>query len=245
MRNEDPSIEALVRAGVSSMTQCDRPCPFCHTEYENINDMHLHVAYHLERFSIFALPRSHHLEKDEGISDGEGGSSHANILRNESLGADESMENLSLTFESQPSLTENSAAHSVTAEELRADTHAEDEYWTVDISVPHHDHEKLFMRARLDSGMEDNAISEEKALETGFEIEPYTGRDIIVGNGDTFRPVGYIDLQFHFQKVQAAKSWKLRFLVIPNDPPFDVAFGRNFIFKAKLFVRPTEALPME
>ena len=101
------------------------------------------------------------------------------------------------------------------------------------------------MRARLDSGMEDNAISEEKALETGFEIEPYTGRDIIVGNGDTFRPVGYIDLQFHFQKVQAAKSWKLRFLVIPNDPPFDVAFGRNFIFKAKLFVRPTEALPME
>jgi hypothetical protein len=101
------------------------------------------------------------------------------------------------------------------------------------------------MRARLDSGMEDNAISEEKALETGFEIEPYTGPDIIVGNGDTFRPVGYIELQFHFQKVQAAKSWKLRFLVIPNDPPFDVAFGRNFIFKAKLFVRPSEALPME
>jgi hypothetical protein len=101
------------------------------------------------------------------------------------------------------------------------------------------------MRARLDSGMEDNAISEEKALETGFEIEPYTGPDIIVGNGDTFRPVGYIELQFHFQKVQAAKSWKLRFLVIPHDPPFDVAFGRNFIFKAKLFVRPNEALPME
>jgi hypothetical protein len=119
------------------------------------------------------------------------------------------------------------------------------EYFIEDISVPHHDHEKLFMRARLDSGMEDNAISEEKALETGFEIEPYTGPDIIVGNGDTFRPVGYIELQFHFQKVQAAKSWKLRFLVIPHDPPFDVAFGRNFIFKAKLFVRPSEALPME
>ena len=70
--------------------------------------------------------------------------------------------------------------------------------------------------------MEDNAISEEKAVETGFEIEPYTGPDIIVGNGDTFRPVGYIELQFHFQKVQAAKSWKLRFLIITN-PPFDVA----------------------
>ena len=67
--------------------------------------------------------------------------------------------------------------------------------------------------------MEDNAISEEKALETGFELEPYTGPDIIVGNGDTFRPVGYIELQFHFQKVQAAKSWKLKFLVIPHDPP--------------------------
>jgi hypothetical protein len=125
------------------------------------------------------------------------------------------------------------------------DTDKVNEYFIEDISVPHHDHEKLFMRARLDSGMEDNAISEEKALETGFEIEPYTGPDIIVGNGDTFRPVGYIELQFHFQKVQAAKSWKLRFLVIPNDPPFDVAFGRNFIFKAKLFVRPSEALPMD
>ena len=126
------------------------------------------------------------------------------------------------------------------------DSEKVNEYFIEDIDIYHHDHlEKLFMRARLDSGMEDNAISEEKALETGFEIEPYTGRDIIVGNGDTFRPVGYIELQFHFQKVQAAKTWKLRFLVIPGDPPFDVAFGRNFIFKAKLFVRPNEALPME
>jgi len=126
------------------------------------------------------------------------------------------------------------------------DSDKANEYFIEDIDIYHHDHlEKLFMRARLDSGMEDNAISEEKAHETGFEIEPYTGRDIIVGNGDTFRPVGYIELQFHFQKVQAAKTWKLRFLVIPGDPPFDVAFGRNFIFKAKLFVRPSEALPME
>lgn len=122
------------------------------------------------------------------------------------------------------------------------------DYFIEDISVPHHDtvthHQKLFMRARLDSGMEDNAISEEKALETGFAFEPYTGRDIIVGDGKTFRPIGFIELQFHFQRVQSAKTWKVRFLIFP-DPPFDVAFGRNFIFKAKLFMRPSEALPME
>jgi len=105
--------------------------------------------------------------------------------------------------------------------------------------------EKLFMRAILDTGIDDNFISEGKALETGFEIEPYTGPDIIGGNGATLRPVGCIDLQFHFQKVQAAKSWRLRFLVVSNDPPFNVVLGRNFIFKAKLLVRPNEAVPME
>lgn len=125
------------------------------------------------------------------------------------------------------------------------------DYFIEDIVVPHHDHEqhghenaKLWMRARLDSGMEDNAIREELALETGFEIEQYTGPDIIVGDGNTFRPTGYIELQFNFQRVQAARSWKVRFLIFP-DPPFDVAFGRNFIYKAKLFQRPNEALPME
>ena len=127
MHNEDPSIEALVRAGVSSMTQSDRPCPFCYTEYENINDMHLHVAYHLERFSIFALPRSHHLDKDKDVNDGEAGSNDANTQRDQSLGEGDSTEKSSLAFESQPSRNESLAAHSVTAEELRTDTHATDD----------------------------------------------------------------------------------------------------------------------
>jgi tetratricopeptide (TPR) repeat protein len=127
MHNEDPSINSLLRAGVSSITQCDRPCPFCYAEYENINDLHLHVAYHLERFSIFALPRSHHIDKDEDINDGEAGSNHVNIQRNESLGEDDSIEKSSLAFESQPSRNESSAAYSVTAEELRTGTHAADD----------------------------------------------------------------------------------------------------------------------
>jgi hypothetical protein len=121
MANEDPSIEVLVRAGVSSLTQCDRPCPFCYTQYENINDMHLHVAYHLERLSIFALPRSHHLEKGEDTDDGEAASNHA-LQRNESLGGEDSAEKSSLAFESQPSRTESLTAHSMTAEEPRTDT---------------------------------------------------------------------------------------------------------------------------
>jgi hypothetical protein len=86
--------------------------------------------------------------------------------------------------------------------------------------------------------MVDNAVSEEKALETGLEIEPYTGPDIIVGSGDIFGPVGYIELHFRFQRIQGDKSWRVRFLVVPGDPPFDVAFGRSFIFGAGLFVRP-------
>ena len=124
------------------------------------------------------------------------------------------------------------------------DSRKEPEYIVEDIAVLLHE-EKLFMRAILDTGMDDNFISEGKALETRFEIEPYTGPDVIVGNGAMLRPVGYIELQFHFQKVQAAKSWRLRFLVVSNDPPFDVVLGHNFIFKAKLLVRPNEAVPME
>jgi tetratricopeptide (TPR) repeat protein len=124
MHNGDPSIDTLVHAGVSSMTQSDRPCPFCYTEYENINDMHLHIAYHLERFSIFALPRSHHLDKDEDMNDGEAGSNDANTQRDQSLDEGDGTEKSSLAFKSQPSRNESSAAHSVTAEELRTDTHA-------------------------------------------------------------------------------------------------------------------------
>jgi len=121
MANEDPSIEVLVRAGISSLTQCDRPCPFCYTQYENINDMHLHVAYHLERLSIFALPKSHHLEKGEDTDDGEAASNNA-LQRNESLGGEDSAEKSSLAFESQPSRTESLAAHSMTPEEPRTGT---------------------------------------------------------------------------------------------------------------------------
>ena len=126
-----------------------------------------------------------------------------------------------------------------------------DDLFIENILIPLHNHDKLgheddklFMRARLDTGMEDNAISAEKAEESGFEIEPYTGHDLIVGDGKVFRPLGYIELQFHFQRVQAAKTWKVRFLIFP-DPPFDVAFGRRFITKAKLIQRPGEALPVE
>jgi len=253
MANEDPSIEALVRAGVSSLTQCDRPCPFCHTEYENINDMHLHVAYHLERFSIFVLPRSHHLEKDEDKDDGEAASNDA--LQNKSLGGEDSTEKSSLAFESQPSRTEGLAAHSVTAEELHTDTQqrgeipaairksptAEDQRespvaevnsqkaYVKDIAVFLHERKTLFMRAILDAGAADNSISEGKALETGFEIEPYTGPDLIALNGDTIRPVGYINLRFYFQTLP--KTWKLRFLIIPSDYSFsfDIILGHKFI----------------
>ncbi len=92
----------------------------------------------------------------------------------------------------------------------------------------------MLMRGRLDSGMKDNAISEEKAQETGISFEPYTGREIIEGSGGVFRPLGNIELSFHVEGSQAAKTWKARFLIFPN-PPFDLAFGRDFIYKNKFF----------
>jgi hypothetical protein len=112
----------------------------------------------------------------------------------------------------------------------------------VDIVVNCHDDRRLFLRAMLDTGMEGCAISEEKALETGLEIEQYTGSDIIVVNGDTFRPLGYIELQFRFQRIQGGKSWRVQFMVVPSVQPFGVALGRNLIFKAELLVRPSEGL---
>jgi len=123
------------------------------------------------------------------------------------------------------------------------DSVAVDNYFVEDLFVPRGDG-KLFMRARLDSGMECNAISDEKAQELGFEIQPYSGPQIIEADGQTFKPIGMVEFLFHFQRILSAKTWKVPFLIFPS-PPFDVAFGRTFIFKAKLLVRPVEGLPAE
>ena len=103
--------------------------------------------------------------------------------------------------------------------------------------------DKLFMRARLDTGMEDNAMSKECADQTGIEIMPYTGSDLLAAEG-TAHPLGQLEVPLYFENFRAAKTWKVRFIILP-DPPFDVAFGRVFISKADLLKRNPEALPLE
>lgn len=101
------------------------------------------------------------------------------------------------------------------------------------------------MRALLDTGMTDNAINDEKATQTGFKREPYVGSNLVSANGQHFRPLGQLSMQFYFQRRKSARTWTLKFLIVSNDAPFDVAFGRVFIRHAKLFRMNGEALALE
>ena len=60
----------LLKAGESTSELPDRPCPFCHAELSSTVSLQEHIARHLERISLFALPRSTGLEGEsvEGSS---------------------------------------------------------------------------------------------------------------------------------------------------------------------------------
>ncbi|RDW56888.1 hypothetical protein BP5796_12955 [Coleophoma crateriformis] len=46
------------RAGESTLTSPDRTCPTCSLSIESVAALQSHIALHLERFSLFSLPRS-------------------------------------------------------------------------------------------------------------------------------------------------------------------------------------------
>lgn len=100
----------------------------------------------------------------------------------------------------------------------------------------------MWMRALLDTGMKVNALNEEKAIEAGFAWDQYTGADLVTANGNEFRPIGQVSMQFNFIARQSARTWRLDFIIVPRIAPFDVAFGRPFIRHARLFKRNDEAL---
>jgi hypothetical protein len=102
----------------------------------------------------------------------------------------------------------------------------------------------IFMRALLDTGMKVNAMSESKWKQTGFRREEYSGHKLVTANGATFYPSGQVRIQFYFKRRLTAKTWELRFLIVPDDAPFDVALGRKFIQHAKLLEKNDEALVM-
>ncbi|SLM38569.1 hypothetical protein LPUS_08828 [Lasallia pustulata] len=105
--------------------------------------------------------------------------------------------------------------------------------------------EELNMRCLLDTGMRPNVINVEKAERTGLHIRKYSGRRLIAANGAKFEPVGWIKTDFYFLRRQTAKTYPVKFLVVPKEAPFDVAFGWPFISKAGLLNHNPEAFPLD
>ncbi|KAI4157032.1 MAG: hypothetical protein LQ342_008546 [Letrouitia transgressa] len=55
---DDASLNRIIRASESIMTATDRPCPVCSIVLDTLRALQDHIALHLERFSLFSLPRS-------------------------------------------------------------------------------------------------------------------------------------------------------------------------------------------
>ena len=55
---DDALADRIVRASESVMTATDRPCPVCSIVLGTPRALQSHIALHLERFSLFSLPRS-------------------------------------------------------------------------------------------------------------------------------------------------------------------------------------------
>ncbi|KIW79399.1 hypothetical protein Z517_06011 [Fonsecaea pedrosoi CBS 271.37] len=113
-----------------------------------------------------------------------------------------------------------------------------------DIYIVKNEEGKIFSRAMIDTGMDGNAISVEKARLTNIPIEPWTGGQLRDADGEPFKPEGLLKAQFHFSgKMQTSRSWLVEFMVLHN-PPFDVAIGRQFINSARLFKKSDVLLPI-
>lgn len=59
----------IMRAGESTTSLPDRPCPFCQTEFPSSSTLQDHIAFHLERIARFALPRSTGVDDEPTSSD--------------------------------------------------------------------------------------------------------------------------------------------------------------------------------
>lgn len=104
--------------------------------------------------------------------------------------------------------------------------------------------EKFLFRARLDTGMNGNFVKRSQAMLLGYPIEEYTGIPCIGINGSDYYPEGQVTLPFHFKSFHSARTWRVEFLVVTDDAPFDMALGIEFISHADLLRRTREALPV-
>ena len=70
-------LNNIVSAGETVSTLPDHDCPFCLHTADSLDALQNHIATHLQRVALFALPRSTDLE--DGSSLGDGASGQANV----------------------------------------------------------------------------------------------------------------------------------------------------------------------
>ncbi|TKA79571.1 hypothetical protein B0A49_02998 [Cryomyces minteri] len=95
--------------------------------------------------------------------------------------------------------------------------------------------EPVDFRALLDTGMTENVIREDRARRTGYDIDPYDGDSLINADGRSFRPIGSVTFQWHFQGQRHARTYEVPFLIVPDDAPYDVILGWKFLSVQKIF----------
>lgn len=70
-------LNNIVSASETVSTLPDRDCPFCLHAADSLDELQNHIATHLQRVALFALPRSTDLK--DGSSLGDGASGQANV----------------------------------------------------------------------------------------------------------------------------------------------------------------------
>lgn len=95
----------------------------------------------------------------------------------------------------------------------------------------------LRMKALLDTGMEPNMICRTMAEASQLVIKKYEGEEAETADGRTFMPEGVVTLHFSFPSGRAAKTYRVDLLVAPKTAPFDIALGKEFIRRARVFVK--------
>ena len=98
----------------SLSTKSDRPCPFCLCTLESLEELQAHVATHLQRIALFALPRS--TEADDGFEKDDGVSCVAN---HEIYNSQAELESLSSTYSDAMFVNQGTTDTSLTAETLK------------------------------------------------------------------------------------------------------------------------------
>jgi hypothetical protein len=103
LHEEQLRSSQLLKAGESTSELPDRPCPFCHAELSSAVLLQEHIARHLERIALFALPRSTGLEGESVEGSGWSGQAAGQTNSSKSNGAE--LESLSTFASVSPQVT--------------------------------------------------------------------------------------------------------------------------------------------